>query len=117
MILRQFSLRPGSGGQGLYCGGDGVIREMEFLKKMHVSLLSERRVFRPYGLEGGQDGRSGANFLIRAIGGLVLNFGGKNVAVVNPGDRIRIETPGGGGTFLSFFISFVVSCVEFNVQS
>ncbi|TPX38963.1 hypothetical protein SeLEV6574_g07489 [Synchytrium endobioticum] len=101
VILRQFGLRKGSGGAGQYCGGDGVIREIEFLEKLDISILSERRVFRPYGLNGGQDGLPGMNVLIRVNPktkeARILNLGGKNAAVANPGDRIRIETPGGGG--------------------
>ncbi|KAI8808820.1 Hydantoinase B/oxoprolinase-domain-containing protein [Cladochytrium replicatum] len=99
VILREFGLRKGSGGNGLHRGGDGVVREMEFLERIDVSILSERRVFRPYGMEGGVDAEPGRNYLIRKIPGgeRVLSFGGKNAAVVNPGDRVRIETPGGGG--------------------
>ncbi|TPX35072.1 hypothetical protein SmJEL517_g02480 [Synchytrium microbalum] len=101
VILRQFGLRPGSGGSGLHRGGDGVIRELEFLEKLDVSILSERRVFRPYGLNGGEDGLQGMNLLIRTNPktheSRTLNLGGKNAAVAMPGDRIRIETPGGGG--------------------
>eukprot|EP00842_Homolaphlyctis_polyrhiza_P000184 jgi/Hompol1/1166/HPOL_002658-RA len=107
VILRQFGLRPGSGGKGLFNGGDGVIREIEFLETLHVSMLSERRVFSPYGLNGGGDGKAARNILIRAVGPAQptngepreyreLNFGGKNATIVKPGDRLRIETPGGG---------------------
>ena len=101
VILRQFGLREGSGGDGLFRGGDGVIRELEFLETLHVSILSERRVFEPYGLNGGFSGKRGQNTLIRKLDDgskyLELNFGGKNATIVKPGDRIRIETPGGGG--------------------
>ncbi|KAJ3296893.1 hypothetical protein HK104_001044 [Borealophlyctis nickersoniae] len=100
VLLREFGLRAGSGGAGLHKGGEGCVREIEFLETMHISMLSERRVFRPYGLEGGNDGQSGRNLLIRVDGNggeRVLNFGGKNATVVHPGDRFRIETPGGGG--------------------
>jgi 5-oxoprolinase (ATP-hydrolysing) len=56
VILREFSLRTGSGGRGKYAGGDGVVRDIEFRIPCQVSILSERRVFRPYGLHGGEDG-------------------------------------------------------------
>ncbi|KAI9327021.1 Hydantoinase B/oxoprolinase [Zopfochytrium polystomum] len=97
VILRKFSLREGSGGDGLYKGGDGVIREVEFLEPLNVSLLSERRVFAPYGQSGGCPGKRGLKLLIRAGRKEAVNFGGKNATVMRPGDRIRIETPGGGG--------------------
>lgn len=52
VILQSFSLRPGSGGKGTYCGGDGVVRELLFRASMTLSVLTERRVFAPYGSEG-----------------------------------------------------------------
>jgi 5-oxoprolinase (ATP-hydrolysing) len=58
VILREFSLRPGSGGKGKYHGGDGVVRDIEFRIPCQVSILSERRVYRPYGLHGGDDAES-----------------------------------------------------------
>jgi 5-oxoprolinase (ATP-hydrolysing) len=67
---------------------------------IHVSILSERRVFSPYGMSGGENGLKGMNFLLRLLDGgeyRWINFGGKNSTVVKPGDRLRIETPGGGG--------------------
>ena len=104
VILRKFSFSPGSGGAGEYRGGDGVIREIEFLEELQVSLLSERRVFAPYGMHGGSDGKLGLNTIIRDNGKRNVNFTGKNSTVVMAGDRfikfnsrIRIETPGGGG--------------------
>ncbi|TPX54022.1 hypothetical protein PhCBS80983_g06072 [Powellomyces hirtus] len=96
VLLREFSLRPNSGGRGLHRGGDGCIRDIEFLAPLQLSILSERRVFPPYGAHGGHDGQPGRNTLIRKDGRCV-NFGGKNVADVHVGDRVRIETPGGGG--------------------
>ncbi|KAI9353888.1 Hydantoinase/oxoprolinase-domain-containing protein [Obelidium mucronatum] len=85
VLLKQFALRHGSGGEGKFKGGDGVIRE--FLETLNVSMLSERRVFQPY---------AGLNLLIRKNQPAV-NFGGKNATIVHAGDVIRIETPGGGG--------------------
>ena len=104
-------MRPGSGGKGKFDGGmtvnscstelniflgDGCIREIEFLSRMNISMLSERRVFSPYGIDGGGPGKPGKNTLIRK-GGSERNFGGKNETVVEKGDRLVIETPGGGG--------------------
>ncbi|KAJ3104895.1 hypothetical protein HDU97_008753 [Phlyctochytrium planicorne] len=100
VILRKFGLRPGSGGRGSFNGGDGVVREIEFLENLHVSILSERRVFAPYGLQGGEEGKKGRNTLVRK-NAHPINFGGKNATMVNAGDVFIIETPGGGGTFLT----------------
>jgi 5-oxoprolinase (ATP-hydrolysing) len=96
VLLREYSLRRGSGGKGLYRGGDGVARELEFQIDMHAGILSERRVFRPYGMAGGEDGGRGLNLWIQKSG-LTVNIGGKNQCNVKAGDRIRIMTPGGGG--------------------
>ncbi|MBI4082050.1 MAG: hydantoinase B/oxoprolinase family protein [Candidatus Lambdaproteobacteria bacterium] len=96
VILREFSLRQGTGGAGTWRGGEGVAREIEFLVPMSAAILSERRVFRPYGLAGGEPGQPGRNLFIRKDG-RVASLGGKNEVRVAPGDRIRIETPGGGG--------------------
>lgn len=105
VILHQFAIRPHTGGQGKHKGGDGVIREIEFLEDgIQVSILSERRVFSPYGLAGGEDGEKGLNVWIRhetsSQGQHVartLNMTGKNSALFGRGDRIVINTPGGGG--------------------
>ena len=96
VLLRKFSLRDDSGGQGKYRGGDGIIREIEFLDDMNVAILSERRIFAPYGLQGGQPGKKGQNLFLKADG-QEIDLGGKNEILANPGDRIRIQTPGGGG--------------------
>ncbi len=96
VLLREFSLRRGSGGRGRWPGGDGLVREIEFLATLNVAILSERRVYAPYGMAGGEPGARGRNLFIRADG-RVVNLGGKNEIEAKPGDRIRIETPGGGG--------------------
>jgi 5-oxoprolinase (ATP-hydrolysing) len=96
LLIHEFSIRPDSGGAGRHRGGNGVVREIEFLKPMTAAIVSERRVFAPYGLEGGAPGLRGRNLLIRKSGH-VIYLGGKNEAPVEPGDRIRLETPGGGG--------------------
>ncbi|KAI9591289.1 5-oxoprolinase [Syncephalis fuscata] len=98
VILHEFSLRKNSGGHGQYQGGDGVVRELEFLEdQLQVSLLTERRVYRPYGLAGGEPGQPGLNLWKRTSKGVTLNVGGKNTLMVNKGDRVCICTPGGGG--------------------
>lgn len=106
VLLRRFEIRQGSGGKGKYNGGDGVVRDIEFLpEEIGVSILSERRVLRPFGLEGGGDAEGGRNLWVkcerdekgRLIGKREVNMGGKNTVTARRGDRIVIETPGGGG--------------------
>lgn len=94
--LREFSIRRDSGGAGARRGGDGLIREVEFLEEMEVTLLSQRRVHAPQGLNGGMPGASGRQFWIGADG-MPEAVGGKFHRRARPGDRIRIKTPGGGG--------------------
>ncbi|KAI1774280.1 Hydantoinase B/oxoprolinase-domain-containing protein [Hypoxylon cercidicola] len=99
-LLRQFSLRNGSGGVGLRPGGEGVVREIEFLTPLQCSILSERRVHRPYGLEGGGPGETGLNLWVSVnqTTGVErkVNLGSKNTVRVNTHDRVVIMTPGGG---------------------
>jgi 5-oxoprolinase (ATP-hydrolysing) len=94
--LHQFSLRQGSGGAGKHCGGNGVIRELEPTSPLTVSILSERRTLRPYGMAGGEDGATGRNLLIQPKG-IMVNLGGRCTTDWKPGETLRIETPGGGG--------------------
>ncbi|MEJ2697885.1 MAG: hydantoinase B/oxoprolinase family protein, partial [Candidatus Sulfobium sp.] len=94
--LERFTLRRGSGGPGLFRGGDGVIREIKFLKPAAVSILSERRVFAPYGLEGGGEGKKGRN-LYKKANGETRVLGHRCILGVAENDSIVIETPGGGG--------------------
>jgi 5-oxoprolinase (ATP-hydrolysing) len=96
VLLKQFNLRENTGGKGKHTGGNGVKREMMFLVDMKVSILSERRVFHPRGLLGGEDGERGCNLYIRKNGEKV-NLGGKNHVDMAAGDSILILTPGGGG--------------------
>ncbi|KAI6647152.1 5-oxoprolinase-like isoform X2 [Oopsacas minuta] len=96
LILRAFHLNPNTGGDGEFQGGDGVVREIMFRKKLKLCLLTERRVFRPYGMNGGEDGHSGLNILIQTNGRKV-NLGGKTAVDVLAGDSLRLCTPGGGG--------------------
>lgn len=97
VILLHFHLNPGTGGDGFYKGGDGVIRELMFRRKQFLSVLCERRsAFQPYGLQGGRPGSTGINLLIQNSG-KVINIGSKTTIEVGAGDCLRIQTPGGGG--------------------
>ncbi len=93
--VNAYRLRDGSGGAGAHRGGDGIEREYEFLASAQVTINSERRIEAPYGLRGGESGSCGRNRLIREGEG--RDVGGKWTGQVQPGDRIVIETPGGGG--------------------
>jgi N-methylhydantoinase B/oxoprolinase/acetone carboxylase alpha subunit len=90
-----YRIRSGSGGKGRHAGGDGIVREFEFLTAAEVTILSDRRMRGPYGLSGGHDGEPGKNLLIR--GGRRIGVASKARFEVEPGDVLRIETPGGGG--------------------
>lgn len=95
VILRRWTLRKGSGGAGQHRGGDGCIRDVEFRIPLQVSVLSERRVIRPYGMEGGQPGAAGKNLYIKKEESGVertINIGGKMELKVIPGERVIIET-------------------------
>jgi 5-oxoprolinase (ATP-hydrolysing) len=95
--LRQFSIRRGSGGAGQHHGGDGIVREIEFLEAVSVSLLTSRRTTAPYGLQGGSPGQPGRNRLRRLGGEVFEELPGAALVQVQAGDVLRIETPGGGG--------------------
>ncbi|MEX1018341.1 MAG: hydantoinase B/oxoprolinase family protein [Litorilinea sp.] len=94
--VHRYSLRPASGGAGLHRGGDGIVREYELLAPATVTMLSERREVAPWGLAGGAPGAPGRNTLIRADGH-AQELPAKFTVRLGPGDRLRIETPGGGG--------------------
>ncbi|KAK3853136.1 hypothetical protein Pcinc_040305 [Petrolisthes cinctipes] len=96
VILNKFSLNPNTGGNGKFRGGDGVIRELLFRRPLTLSILTERRVFSPYGLEGGEDGLKGNNILIRKCG-RIIRLPSKTSVPVMKGDMFRLVTPGGGG--------------------
>jgi len=93
--IRRYGLRSRSGGQGAFPGGDGIVREYEFLTPTSVTFLSERRRGVPYGAQGGLPGQPGRNTLLRR--GHERLLPGKVQLQLQPGDRLRIETPGGGG--------------------
>jgi N-methylhydantoinase B len=91
LLVREYSLRRGSGGSGAHRGGDGVVRELEALAEMTFSLIAERRRHAPRGAHGGGDGLPGRDLL---DGGTLP---GKVSGKLRPGQRLRMETPGGGG--------------------
>jgi 5-oxoprolinase (ATP-hydrolysing) len=96
VLLEEFSIREGSGGEGKFRGGNGVIRKFRFLKDMNVAILSSHRKFPPFGLKGGRPGKCGRNLLIRRDGS-VLEVGGQAEIALKTGELFVIETPGGGG--------------------
>jgi N-methylhydantoinase B len=93
--VRAYSLRKGSGGRGRARGGDGVVREIEALVPARMSLLADRRDAGPYGLDGGGAGKPGRDHILS--GGRARRIHAKGSRELRPGDRVRIETPGGGG--------------------
>ena len=94
--VRAYSLRPNSGGHGKYRGGDGIIREIEVLTECEVTLLADRRSLGPWGLSGARTGAPGTATVIRNNGSCE-QMPGKFSTHLHKGERIRIETPGGGG--------------------
>ncbi len=96
MRLRQYSLRSRSGGAGLHTGGDGIVREIEVLTDAQVTLLADRRTRGPYGLAGGADGAPGRTLIVRRDGS-EEELPGKTSVRLRTRERVRIESPGGGG--------------------
>ncbi|MDX1622802.1 MAG: hydantoinase B/oxoprolinase family protein [Gemmatimonadota bacterium] len=94
--VARYRYRGGSGGAGRHPGGDGLVREIEALAPVEVTILSERRERGPWGLGGGEDGRPGVNRVVRA-GGDAESVPAKSAFRLKPGDRLIVETPGGGG--------------------
>jgi N-methylhydantoinase B len=95
--VRRYGYRYGSGGAGEFRGGDGLVREVELLADAQMTLLAERRNFRPRGLQGGEDGAAGAAWVTKAASGEKNELPGKCSRAIAAGDVLRIETPGGGG--------------------
>jgi N-methylhydantoinase B len=95
VLVTRYAFRDGSGGTGRYPGGEGLVRDWQFLRDVTVSLLSERRRHRPYGLHGGGPGASGKNALLTPEGEKTLP--GKINLTLPAGSRLSIRTPGGGG--------------------
>jgi 5-oxoprolinase (ATP-hydrolysing) len=96
VLLEEFSIRRGSGGDGAHRGGDGATRRIRFLEAMEAGILSNRRKVPPFGLSGGASGALGANWVER-VGGSVEHLGATAAAQMQAGDVFVIETPGGGG--------------------
>ncbi len=94
--VRRAELRTGSGGRGRHHGGDGIVREIEVLTDAVLTLQTERRARGPWGLAGGEPGAPGRNTLVLADG-TTRPLAAKGTWMVRSGDRVRIETPGGGG--------------------
>jgi len=94
--VRTYSLRGGSGGVGKFEGGNGIVREIEVLAECEVTLLADRRSHGPWGLSGAKSGAPGTASIIRKDG-MIESMPGKFSTRLVPGERIRIETPGGGG--------------------
>jgi N-methylhydantoinase B len=94
--VTRYSLRRGSGGNGKFAGGDGIVREIEVLTESEVTLLSERRIYAPYGLRGGGPGATGQATVVRKSGACE-QLPGKFSRRLRPGDRIAVASPGAGG--------------------
>ncbi len=94
--VRRFTIRRGSGGAGAHRGGDGVVRDIEFLAPMSAAILSNRRRVPPFGLHGGAPGSCGRNYVVRADG-RAEELPATAAVELAAGDRFVIETPGGGG--------------------
>ncbi len=95
--VRRYAYRDGSGGDGQFRGGDGLVREIELLAPSQVTLLAERRKFRPWGLEGGGEGAAGRATVFKGGAAEGALLPGKCSLHLEAGDVLRIETPGGGG--------------------
>jgi 5-oxoprolinase (ATP-hydrolysing) len=95
--LHEFLIRRGSGGAGRHRGGDGIVRRIEFLRDLEVSLITQRRGrYAPYGLGGGSPGSTGSNRVVRT-GGAVESLASLVQFQAREGDQLIVETPGGGG--------------------
>jgi len=94
--VRRFAVRTGSGGAGRYRGGDGIVRELEFLAPVALSVLSQHRTRGPYGLAGGEPGQPGRQRVVRADGEVEI-LDALDERELEAGDRFILETPGGGG--------------------
>lgn len=94
-LVTEYSIRRGSGGEGLFHGGNGIVREIKLLSAAEVTVLSERRKIPPYGQAGGEPGKAGKNIVIK--GGVNFERPSKFSEQLKKGDILRVETPGGGG--------------------
>ena len=96
VLLDEFSIRNGSGGNGSRSGGNGVVRQFHFRKQQEISLLTERRVNAPFGMAGGENGERGKNVVIRSDG-KQIGLPPRCQLSVHANDKLCIRTPGGGG--------------------
>jgi 5-oxoprolinase (ATP-hydrolysing) len=96
VFVESFSIRKGSGGEGRWRGGDGVVRKIRFRESMTVAILANSRRIAPFGVEGGEPGRVGKTTVVRAGQGME-DLGSCARTEVCCGDMIIVETPGGGG--------------------
>jgi 5-oxoprolinase (ATP-hydrolysing) len=94
--LEKFGIWKGSGGTGKYHGGNGVVRQFYFEKGLEINLLAQHRIVPPYGVDGGQHGKTGQQSVIKSDG-TVVRLKGCDGYTVEAGDRVQIKTPGGGG--------------------
>ncbi|MBL6449718.1 hydantoinase B/oxoprolinase family protein [Fulvivirga sp. 29W222] len=94
--LNKFEIRKDSGGNGKWHGGDGIIREITFLKPLEMTILSQHRIQKPYGLEGGEKGECGEQFIMTKSGTKQV-LKGIDSRKLNAGDKLIVKTPGGGG--------------------
>jgi 5-oxoprolinase (ATP-hydrolysing) len=96
VVLEEFSIRRGSGGKGKWTAGDGVYREIRFLREMTLTLLTSYRDVQPYGLEGGQPGQCGENYA-RRLDGTLERLKGCDETILKVGEAVVLKTPTGGG--------------------
>ena len=96
VVLDRFSVRRNSGGHGKWNAGDGILRRIRFLEEMECSILSDHRRIAPFGINGGESGETGKNWIER-LDGSIENLAGCGQALVYPGDSVNISTPTGGG--------------------
>ncbi len=96
VLLEEFGIRRGSGGKGKWSAGDGTERRIRFLEKMDCAILSSSRNVRPYGLEGGEPGECGENW-VRRNDGRMERLEGCDQTVLEPGEAVIVKTPTGGG--------------------
>ena len=95
--INNFSIRKNSGGKGKFNGGNGTIREIEFLQKMTAVILSNRRKIKPFGIRGAKPALSGKNILLKKDKLKPITLNSCDTILVKKGDKIIIKTPGGGG--------------------
>lgn len=99
VILREFTIDHSTGGKGKWIGGGGVQKDWECTQPLYFTIVSERRITSPYGMEGGEDGAKGLNLMIKGKGKdrRVVNIGPRATVSLEIGDHFMIRTPGGGG--------------------